>query len=62
MDYYFIFEKRAMFQGAYAFNQDIGRWDVSRGKDFVSTTAKNVNIIMNKLSQLFCQVTHDLLQ
>ena len=32
----FFFLQEAMFLRAYEFNQDIGSWDVSNGKDFVS--------------------------
>jgi hypothetical protein len=32
----FLFQS-SIFDGANAFNQDIGAWDVSSGEDFVST-------------------------
>ena len=42
--------QNGMFDHAYAFNQDIGNWDVSTGTSFVSITTKNFNVMTLKIA------------
>ena len=53
----YLHVQSGMFRGAPLFNQDIGNWNVSNGKYFVSIVMK-INIAMNILTAYF---TYDLL-